>query len=182
MSNATLYEFLKQYTEDIPASVQQGIIEEIRYTQAQRDITFVASFASVLPYADVLHFEHSVAVALQLEQLRLDFRYPAEQFRAENRAEIVSAFKRELPIVNGFLGETNSVWTWEPEHVHIELHNGGFPILKMFGFTQKFRGFVQQHFGRNVEITLNGPDMLSETDLAQEMNFGYVVFLSSICP
>lgn len=169
MSNATLYEFLKQYTEDIPASVQQGIIEEIRYTQAQRDITFVASFASVLPYADVLHFEHSVAVALQLEQLRLDFRYPAEQFRAENRAEIVSAFKRELPIVNGFLGETNSVWTWEPEHVHIELHNGGFPILKMFGFTQKFRGFVQQHFGRDVEITLNGPDMLSETDLAQEI-------------
>ena len=51
MANATLLEFLKQYTEDIPASVQQGVIQNIFYDEKYfRHITFEASFSGCCAY------------------------------------------------------------------------------------------------------------------------------------
>ena len=42
MANATLMEFFSQYNKDIPASVQPGVIEEIRYDKEMRgDISVV---------------------------------------------------------------------------------------------------------------------------------------------
>ena len=34
MANATLLEFLSEYTTDLPVSVHQGVIEDIRYDEA----------------------------------------------------------------------------------------------------------------------------------------------------
>ncbi len=164
MSNATLMEFLEQYTKDIPPSVQQGVIEEILYDKNKLDsITFVARFSHIVPFADLLYFERSVGVALQVGTLRLDPRYDGTLLTEECRNELIEMLKRQLPVINGFL--LRSDWTWEPDHLHIELQNGGYPILSKFQFTTVFEKLVMHHFGRQIRVTLHGEDTLSEAEL-----------------
>ena len=56
MANATLLEFLKQYTEDIPASVQQGVIQNIFYDEKYfKRVTFEAVFPAVVPMKDTIY-------------------------------------------------------------------------------------------------------------------------------
>ncbi len=164
MANTTLMEFLQEYTKDIPPSVQQGEIQEILYHKEKLDdITFVAHFSAIVPFADILHFEQSVGTALQIRQLRLDCRYDAVLFTEECKEVLVEMMKRELPIINGFL--TKADWNWQEDHIHIELHNGGSPILEKFHFTAFFSDYVQKHFGTAVTVSIHGPDTLTEQDL-----------------
>lgn len=165
MSNATLLEFLRQYTTDIPPSIQQGIIEEIPYNPNFNRVTFITRFANIIPYADILHFEQSAGVALGVPQLRLDCRYDAALFTQACIPDLVSMLKRELPIINGFLNK--ATWNWQEEHIHIDLQNGGRPILEKFQFAKVFSDFVALHFGKTVSVSISGPDMLSETDLSR---------------
>ncbi len=161
MSNATLLEFLGEYTKDIPPSVQGGVIEDIRYNERLlNDITFVAHFSNIVPLKDVLHFEQSVAAALQTKAVHLDFRYDPELFTQEAYPAIVELFKRELPIVNGFLNRSDVEWI--DDRIHIELHNGGYPILSKFQFEKRLMQFISVHFDKQVTVTLHGPDSLSE--------------------
>ena len=164
MANATLLEFLNEYTTDLPVSVHQGVIEDIRYDEAAlNDITFSVRFPNIVPFADILHFEQSTERALQVKTVRLDCRYDPSLFKKECYPVLTEMLKRELPIINGFLNRADVVW--EENHIHIELQNGGYPILEKFKFTQVFERFVQQHFSRTIKVTLNGPDTLSEDAL-----------------
>ena len=70
MANATLMEFFSQYNKDIPASVQPGVIEEIRYDKEMRgDISVVVRFPHITPFADMVKFEQTTCAALQLRRL-----------------------------------------------------------------------------------------------------------------
>ena len=158
MSNATLLDFLRQYTTDIPPSIQQGIIEEIPYDSNFNRVTFITRFANIVPYADILHFEQSAGVALGVPQLRLDCRYDAALFTQACIPDLVSMLKRELPIINGFLNK--ATWNWQEEHIHIDLQNGGRPILEKFQFAKVFSDFVALHFGKTITVSISGPDMI----------------------
>lgn len=164
MANATILDFLQEYTKDIPPSVQQGTIEEILYDEKNLDnLRFVARFPAIVPLQDILHFEQSVGVALRVNRLRLECLYDAALFTEDCREVLIEMMKRELPIINGFL--TKATWKWEVGEIQIELQNGGRPILEKFNFTVFFRDFVQKHFGVAVNVTLSGPDLLTGDDL-----------------
>ncbi|MDE7094005.1 MAG: hypothetical protein K2O52_03725, partial [Oscillospiraceae bacterium] len=78
IEHATILEFLRKYTTDIPVSIQQGVIENILYNQKNfQEVTFVAKFTSVVPFADILKFEQVTSLALQIQKFRLDCRYDA---------------------------------------------------------------------------------------------------------
>lgn len=157
-------EFLEQYTKDIPPSVQPGVIEDIQYdANTLGAITFVARFPHFVPFADVIRFEQSVGVALQVNRLRLDPRYDGTLLTMDCRSDLVEMLKRDLPIINGFLNKAE--WTWEDDRIHIELKNGGYPILQKFQFTQAFEKLIAAHFDRKVSVTLHGEDTLSEDEL-----------------
>ncbi len=164
MSNATLLEFLGEYTKDIPPSVQGGVIEDIRYNQQQlNEITFVTELSSIVPFADIRKFEQSVEAALEV-RVRLDCRYAPELFTSAAYPTVVEMLKRELPIINGFLNSAEV--DWQDDRIHIELHNGGYPILEKFHFTRVFSEFILTHFGKQVAVTLHGPDTLSAEALS----------------
>ena len=164
MANATLLEFLQQYTKDIPPSIQQGVIENIRYNEKTlNEITFAARFPSIVPYEDIVYFEQSVGTALQVQKLRLDCLYDAVLFTKDCIPELVGMLKRELPIINGFLNKAD--WDWQESEIRITLQNGGRPILEKFGFAKVFSDFVEAHFGIRVSVKLSGPDTLSEEEL-----------------
>ncbi len=164
MANATLYEFLSQYTQDIPPSVQQGVIEEILFEENRHDhLTFVVRFDALVPFADILHFEQSVCTAVGLGRLRLDCRYDGTLFDRDCVPVIIEMLKRELPIINGFLNRAD--WDWGEDSVCITLRNGGYPILEKFHFTSVVQAFVEKHFGRQITVTLKGQDTLSEEAL-----------------
>jgi DNA polymerase-3 subunit alpha (Gram-positive type) len=164
MANATLLEFLNEYTRDLPVSVQQGVIEEICYdSQAFNSITFVTRFSGIVPFADILHFEQSVQAALQVEAIHLDCRYDGHLFTKECYPDVVEMLKRELPIINGFLNKAEV--TWQEDSIHIELVSGGYPILEKFHFTKVFSDFILKHFSRKVTVTCHGADYLSEDEL-----------------
>ncbi len=166
MANATLLEFLSEYTKDLPVSVHQGVIEDIRYDEnVLNNITFTVRFPHIVPFADILHFEQSTEAALQVKTVRLDCRYAPNLFSQECYPTIVEMLKRELPIVNGFLNKADV--TWQEDSIHIELHNGGYPILEKFHFTQVFSKFVETHFSKTISVTMHGPDTLSEQLLDQ---------------
>lgn len=166
MANATLLEFLREYTTDLPASVHQGVIEDIRYDEPMlNNIIFTVRFPNIVPFADILHFEHSTEAALQVKTIRLDCRYDSSLFNQESYPTVVEMLKRELPIINGFLNKAEV--SWNDTGIHIELHNGGFPILEKFRFTKVFSEFIETHFGRHMAVTMNGPDTLSEEMLDQ---------------
>ncbi len=165
MSNATLLEFLSEYTKDIPPSVQQGVIEDIRYQEKQlNEITFVVGLSSIVPFTDIRKFEQSAEAALKV-RVRLDCRYEAKLFTQSAFPTVVEMLKRELPIINGFLNTAEIQWS--EEHIHIELKNGGFPILEKFHFTKLCSDFIQTHFSKEVRVTLNGPDTLSAEALGE---------------
>ncbi len=164
MANAALFEFLEEYTQDLPSSVRDGSIEDIRYDKtAFNVITFVVHFSAIIPLKDILHFEQSTAAALQVKTVHLDCRYAPELFTKEAYPTVVEMLKRELPIINGFLNRAEV--EWQEEQIHIELHNGGYPILERFQFEKRFSQFIEQHFNRQMKVTLHGPDMLSEDAL-----------------
>ncbi|MBR3629296.1 MAG: PolC-type DNA polymerase III, partial [Oscillospiraceae bacterium] len=164
MANATLLEFLQQYTKDIPPSVQQGVIENIRYNQTTlNEITFAVRFGSIVPFADVLHFEQSVGTALQVQKLRLDCLYDASLFTPDCIPDLIGMLKRKLPIINGFLNKAD--WDWREHEIHITLHNGGRPILEKFSFEKVFSDFVKEHFDTKVTVTLSGPGTIGEAEL-----------------
>ncbi len=164
MANATLLEFLKEYTTDLPASVHQGVIEDIRYDEPSLNyIVFTVRFPNIVPFADILHFEQSTEAALKVRTVRLDCRYDAAQFTQAHYPVIVEMLKRELPIINGFLNRADV--TWQDDSIHIELHNGGYPILEKFHFTKVFEEFAAKHFSRTIKVTMHGEDSLSEDAL-----------------
>ncbi len=164
MANATLLEFLNEYTKDLPVSVHQGVIENICYDERTlNEITFIVKFPNIVPFADILDFEHIVGNALQVKTIRLDCRYEPNQFTEAVYPVVVEMLKRELPIINGFLNRAEV--TWDDDSIHIELLNGGYPILEKFQFTKVFMQFVQTHFSRNVSVTLHGADMFTGDDL-----------------
>ena len=164
MANATLMEFLEQYTTDIPPSVQQGVIEEIQYDQEKFSyITFVVHFPHIVPFSDMLHFEQSVGHAIGVKLLQLDPRFDERLWTKDIIPDLVEMLKRELPIINGFLNRAE--WTWEDDHIHVELQNGGYPILEKFHFTKVVESFAQKHFGKTVKVTLHGEDTLSQEAL-----------------
>ncbi len=169
MSNATLYEFLQEYTKDIPVSVQHGVIEDIRYAQGTlHEVTFVAQFPNIVPFADLQHFELSTAAAIQVQQVRLDCRYDPALFTEEAYPVVVEMLKRELPIINGFLNRADV--TWGADSIHIELHNGGYQILEKFKFTKHFSEFVETHFSKRITVTLHGPEMASYDALQETLS------------
>ena len=164
MANATLMEFFSQYNGEIPPSVQPGVIEEIRYDKEMRgDITVIARFPHIAPFSDIVKFEQTTCAALQLRKFRLDPRYDAELLTPECAGELGQMLKRDLPIVNGFLNTAE--WTWDGEHIHIELRNGGYPILRKFNFTAEMEKLIRRVFDREMHVTLHGVDTLSETEL-----------------
>ncbi len=166
MANATLLEFLGEYTKDIPASVHQGVIEQILFDEkALNNITFVVRFSNIVPFADILHFEQSVATTLQVKTIRLDCRYDPELLIEQCYPVLVEMLKRELPIINGFLNNADMVWN--TDSIHIELHNGGYPILEKFHFTKVFSELIETHFSRKMAVTLHGPDSFSGEMLNQ---------------
>ncbi|MCR5718373.1 MAG: PolC-type DNA polymerase III [Oscillospiraceae bacterium] len=157
-------EFFSQYNKDIPPSVQPGVIEEICYDKELRgDITVIARFPHIAPFADMVRFEKTTRAALELRSLRLEPRYNGELLTQECVSELVQMLKRELPIVNGFLN--NADWTWEAEHIHIELNNGGYPILVKFQFTSALEKLIERVFDKKMQITFHGKDTLSEAEL-----------------
>ncbi len=166
MANATLLEFLGEYTKDLPASVQRGVIEDISYKASDlNEVTFVVRFASIVPYADIRHFEQSVGTALQVGRILLDCRYEPALFTKAAYPTIVEMLKRELPIINGFLNTADV--DWQEDRIHFELHNGGCPILEKFHFAKVFSAFIKTHFDKEVSVTIHGPDTLSEEALSE---------------
>ena len=164
MASATLMEFLEQYTKEIPPSVQPGVIEDIQYTrETLNTITFIARFPHIVPYADVVSFERSVAKALEAHCIRLEPRYDGKLLTKDCIPELIEMLKRELPIVNGFLYSAD--WEWSGDKLHVELKNGGYPILQKFQFTQTFEKLVQRVFDATLHITLHGEDTLSHEAL-----------------
>ena len=68
MEHATILQFLRQYTTDIPVSIQQGVIENILYDMKNfQEVTFVARFKTIVPYTDILKFEEVTSLALQIQ-------------------------------------------------------------------------------------------------------------------
>ena len=164
MANATILEFLKQYLEDIPPSVQTGVIENILYDEGKlQNITFVTRFSSVVPTADIIRFEQVTAHAIQVSSFRLDCRYAPELFTLESYPVVVEMLKRELPIINGFLN--NADVRFENDVLDITIHNGGLEILNKFYFHQKFAEFVQKHFSRAITVNLQGDNVITETQI-----------------
>ncbi|MBR4101018.1 MAG: PolC-type DNA polymerase III [Oscillospiraceae bacterium] len=164
MANATLLEFLNEYISDLPVSVHQGVIQDIRYDEKTlNEITFVVQFPHIVPAADILEFEAKTGNALQVKTVRLDCRYEPSMFTKDIYPVLVEMLKRELPIINGFLNKADV--TWNDDRIHIELLNGGYPILEKFQFTKVVTQFIETHFSKNVKITLHGPDTLSSEQL-----------------
>ncbi len=166
MANATLLEFLSEYTKDLPVSVHQGVIEDIRYNEkSMSDIVFAARFPNIVPFADLLQFEQKTAAALEISSVRLDCRYAPELFTQDAYPTVIEMFKRELPIINGFLNRAKLQWS--DDSIHIELQNGGYPILERFSFEKKFSEFIACHFDKQVKITMHGPDHFTEEALSE---------------
>lgn len=164
MEKATLYEFLSQYISDLPVSVHQGEIEDIRYDAVSRsNITFVVQFPNIVPYKDILDFESKTCLALSASSIRLDCRYAPHLLTSDSFPTVIEMLKRDLPIVNGFLNRADI--QWGEEHIHIELHNGGYPILEKFHFCQELEKCIFHHFSRQIQVTMHGEDTLSEVIL-----------------
>lgn len=164
MEKITLSAFLKPYTGSLPEAVREGQIEEIEQKPDDRNfLRFVARFPALVPMKDRLAFEKSVNEALHISGTELDCRYDAALLAPSAEEVLTDMLRRELPVVNGFL--TLSEWTWEGDHLHIELRNGGTPILKKFQFTRVFEALVLRHFGKQIHVTLHGPDGLAEAEL-----------------
>ena len=161
LEHATILEFLRKYTTDIPVSIQQGVIETILYNQKNfQEVTFVAKFTSVVPFADILKFEQVTSLALQIQKFRLDCRYDAELFTEKSYPVVVEMLKRELPIINGFLNQSDL--DFQEDSIKITLHNGGYVILEKFKFRTEFEKFVEKHFGKKITVFLEGKDCISE--------------------
>ena len=108
MANATLLEFLNEYISDLPVSVHQGVIQDIRYDEKTlNEITFVVQFPHIVPAADILEFEAKTGNALQVKTVRLDCRYEPSMFTKDIYPVLVEMLKRELPIINGFLNKAD---------------------------------------------------------------------------
>ncbi|MEE5991622.1 MAG: PolC-type DNA polymerase III [Oscillospiraceae bacterium] len=164
MANATLLEFLRQYTEDIPASIQQGVIQNILYDEKYfKHITFEALFPAVVPMKDIIHFENSVGVALQVPELRLECFYEESLFTKESIPLVVEMMKRELPIMNGFLNRAQ--YQLDGGQLRIDLYTAGQPILEKFQFPKKFAEYVQKHFGKEIQVSMYGRDSISYEEL-----------------
>lgn len=166
MSNATLLEFLSEYTSEMPVSVQQGEIQDIQFDAASKNhITFVVSFSGVIPLADILQFEQCVRKAIEVRQVQLDCRYAPDLFNQESYPVVVEMLKRRLPIVNGFLNRADVIWG--EESLHIVLHNGGYPILEKFHFCQEFESFIAHHFSRRMKVTMETDAALADLVLQE---------------
>ena len=166
MANATILEFMKQYLEEIPPSVQTGSIEEILYDEGKlQNVTFVTKFSSVVPFADIISFERMTAKALKIRNFRLDCRYDPALFTLESYPVAVEMLKRELPIINGFLNDAEV--TLENDILDILIHNGGLEILNKFRFCQEFEKFTEKHFSKKITVNLQGDAVFTETQLNQ---------------
>ncbi len=164
MANATVLEFMKQYFTDIPPSVQTGVIENILYDEKNMEsVIFVTKFSSVVPFADIIRFEQVAAQALQIRDFRLDCRYAPELFTIDSYLTVLEMFKREHPIVNGFLNQADV--TLEQDVLKILIHNGGLEILNKCAFQAKFETFLQKHFSRTVTVDLQGDAVITEEQL-----------------
>lgn len=164
MEKATVLEFLKQYIEDIPVSLQQAVIEEIQFEpNGYRFVRFVVSCPAIVPASDIVQLELAVNAALGITGAEFHCRYAAALFTEACQPELIAMLKRRLPVVNGFLNKAD--WTWEDDHIHIELSNGGYPILAKFHFSQVFEELAAEHFGKAIHVTFHGKDTLSEPEL-----------------
>ncbi|MDE5755181.1 MAG: PHP domain-containing protein, partial [Oscillospiraceae bacterium] len=93
----------------------------------------------------------------------IDCRYDPGLFDQQSYPVVVEMLKRELPIINGFLNQAEL--DWQEDSLHIKLQNGGYPILEKFQFTKKFEEFVKLHFDREITVTLEGENFLSQEQL-----------------
>jgi len=166
MPNATILEFMQKYLEEIPVSLQKGLIEQILYDEEKlQDIVFVTRFPSVVPFADLIAFEKAVAKAIRVNNFRIDCRYAPELFTLESYPIVVEMFKRELPVVNGFLNHADV--KLEENQLSILIHNAGLEILNKFDFTHKFEKFIFRHFEKELTVDLQSDAVISESQLQQ---------------
>ncbi len=170
MSNATLWEFLEEYTREIPPSTHGGVIEDISYDKATHNsITFYARFASMVPYKDILAFEECIRNALKVYSVRLQCRYPSSLWGEASYPIVVEMLRRDFPIINGFL--TYATLTWGEDSLSIQLTDGGYQMLQKFHVASHFADFVEAHFSKKITVTLEGGlDLVSVIPQKQEIS------------
>lgn len=162
MTDATISDFLSEYCNDIPETIKKGNIFKITYSENMKNIRFFALFDNVVPVKDIFLFENTLKNAIEAESIRLSPRYDGKLFTPECFQEIVEFFKRDVPVVNGFLNDAD-IHT-DGENLNIRLMHGGCDMLKQCRFSAKFSQLIYNQFGIKLKVNLIGGETVSDED------------------
>jgi DNA polymerase-3 subunit alpha (Gram-positive type) len=147
-------EFLKEYGVVIPENIKDGIIYRLTYSENLTRINFFVRFNKFIPFNSIIEFERNAAIALNIDRIRLNCKYPSELFTIDCYNELVEMMKRKLAIVNGFLH--NSTAKLENKTLTIDLKNGGYELLVKSNFCGVFSKLIEDLFDVKVKVELTG--------------------------
>ncbi|MBR6983583.1 MAG: PolC-type DNA polymerase III [Ruminococcus sp.] len=163
--NINIAEFLKEYTSELPEAVRSGEVYKITYSNDLKNIAFFALFPAVIPAEDIFSFEKLMETTLQVDNIRLHPRYPAEAFGLSCCEALLKLLKRQVSVVNGFLDDSE-IRIKEGE-MDISLKHGGRDILERYDFCTKLSQMIYNQFGVSVKVRLEGGEPLSSTEFEQ---------------
>ena len=123
-------EFLEEYVPIMPESIKDGILNRLTYSENLTKISFYITFPHLVPAQDLVALEHELEIRLEIHAVRLHPRYAPELFSMAYFPDLVMFLKREMTVVNGFVDGADI--TREDNTIRIQLHNGGYDILKKY--------------------------------------------------
>ncbi len=155
-------EFLMEYKPEIPESVSAADILRLTYSENFDRLNFYVRADSIIPWEDIISFEHSVETTVNTAQVRLYCSYPEELFSLDAFDYIITLLKRELPVVNGFLDRAER--SFDGNRLNVNIVHGGLDILNKCGFCVRLSRLIKELFGKNIEVILNGQNALGRDE------------------
>ena len=149
----TIREFLSDCLDSIPGSIGKGEVLKIVHTTDFSVFTIYASYTELQNAEAIFAFEQSARESMNLENMVLACKYTPDLFHVSYFPELIQKLKRRLSVVNGFFD--NAVVTYENGILKIELHNGGYDLLKRAGIDTELPKLIYEEFSLQVSVQLS---------------------------
>lgn len=164
MCDILIGQYLSEYADNIPEKIKSGRILKIAVANSNTALSFFVSFNELQSFDDVSDFENFLKTALGVSSVELKCKYTPDKFTADYYPEIINRIINSVPMVNGFLDNSEAVLSGNI--LKIELKNGGCELLRRAKIESLLPQVIFEEFSLNVTIEFCG--LLSNDEDAHE--------------
>lgn len=153
MAYQRLADFFGAYDNIIPASMADGEILRMAFSNDKTVMAIEIKFNRLVPHQDLKDFADTFKPFFSLSSIYISPKYDKSLFTADAMPNVVEELKRRIP-VNGFLD--NADYIVEDGVLRIVLKNGGEMLIKKAGIEDVLPKIIYAQFGVGVNVSLEG--------------------------